>query len=87
MPRRENKKDADLAELLSLRELPRGKRIIGTRLIKVRKAVIKKYKAGASIRQLAELTDRSYGFIQKTLKNAGVKRRPRGGGYRKKVKP
>ena len=76
-------KDEDLDELLALRELPRGKQIIGSRLRKVSRAISRKYKAGATIRQLAEITGRSYGFIQGTLDNAGVERRPRGGAYRK----
>lgn len=85
MPKDEDKKDEDLAELLSLRELKRGQRVVGTRLIKVSKAAAKKYRAGWSIRQLAEITGRSYGFIQRTLVSAGVELRSRGGANRKRL--
>lgn len=73
----------DLDELLSLRKLPIGARVTGKRLSKVETAMAEKYRAGATIRELAEITDRSYGWVQKTLDNAGVELRPRGGSYRK----
>lgn len=85
MPKHEDKKDEDLAELLSLRELKRGQRVVGARLTKVSEAAAKEYEAGASIRQLAELTDRSYGWVQRTLVSAGVELRSRGGANRKRL--
>jgi predicted transcriptional regulator len=40
----------------------------------------KKYEKGASIRTLARLTGRSYGFIHRILSESGVQLRTRGGG-------
>lgn len=77
------KEDEDLAVLTALRELPRGKRITGKPLIRVTRALIKKYNAGASLRALARITGRSYGFVHRTLGGA-VDFRPRGGAYKNK---
>ncbi|MEU9133277.1 helix-turn-helix domain-containing protein [Kitasatospora sp. NPDC048540] len=38
------------------------------------------YYGGASIRDLAEETGRSYGFVNRILRDAGTRLRPRGGG-------
>lgn len=46
--------------------------------------VVKRYKAGASIRSLAESTGRSYGFVHRLLSDAGVPLRGRGGWARTK---
>lgn len=41
-----------------------------------------KYRAGASIRELAEGSGRSYGFVHRLLSEAGVELRGRGGATR-----
>ncbi|MCQ4079700.1 helix-turn-helix domain-containing protein [Streptomyces sp. RB6PN25] len=46
-----------------------------------------KYAQGASIRALAEQTDRSYGGVHRLLADAGVVFRPRGGAIRKAAEP
>ncbi|MFB7293207.1 helix-turn-helix domain-containing protein [Actinacidiphila glaucinigra] len=38
-----------------------------------------KYEAGASIRDLVQETNRSYGYVHRLLDSAGVTFRPRGG--------
>jgi predicted transcriptional regulator len=46
----------------------------------------KKYTAGASIRELAASTGRSYGFVHRILSESGVELRGRGGATRGKAK-
>jgi predicted transcriptional regulator len=46
----------------------------------------KKYAAGASIRELAASTGRSYGFVHRILTDADVTLRGRGGATRGKKK-
>ncbi|WP_445521379.1 helix-turn-helix domain-containing protein [Streptomyces sp. NEAU-174] len=43
----------------------------------------RRYDAGASIRELAELTGRSYGFVHRMLSEAGADIRGRGGATRR----
>jgi lambda repressor-like predicted transcriptional regulator len=43
------------------------------------KSVASTYKKGASIRQLARKTGKSYGTVHNMLKETGTKRRSRGG--------
>jgi hypothetical protein len=49
-------------------------------------SVVRKYDNGASIRQLAEDTGRSYGFVHRLLAEADVTLRGRGGNTRRKDK-
>jgi hypothetical protein len=48
--------------------------------------LVRKYDDGASIRQLAEDTGRSYGFVHQLLVDAGVTLRGRGDNTRRKDK-
>ncbi|ONI71180.1 transcriptional regulator [Actinosynnema sp. ALI-1.44] len=45
----------------------------------------KKYEKGASIRALAKLTGRSYGFVHRILAESGVQLRARGGGPQRRL--
>ena len=60
-------------------KLPVGKRITGKDRNVLGKELKKQYKAGVSIRQLAEDTGRSYGFIHNVLAQNDVAFRSRGG--------
>ncbi|GIE86805.1 hypothetical protein SAMN06264365_103432 [Actinoplanes regularis] len=60
-------------------EQPRSKRLSGTELAALEKKVVQQYNEGASIRQVAAATSRSYGGTHRMLKLAGVTMRPRGG--------
>ncbi len=62
--------------------LAKGKRITGTEREVLAKELKKRYAAGASIRELATETNRSYGFIHRLLNDSGVKLRGRGGATR-----
>lgn len=64
--------------------LAKGKRITGSDRDKLAKDLKKQYQAGASIRELANETGRSYGFIHRLLSDSGVKLRGRGGATRGK---
>jgi predicted transcriptional regulator len=64
----------------------KGKRITGEARIKMAADLKKKYEKGASIRALAEATDRSYGFVHRILSESGVVLRGRGGATRTKTK-
>jgi hypothetical protein len=46
----------------------------------------KKYEGGASIRDLAAETGRSYGFVHRVLSETGVQLRGRGGATRGRTK-
>jgi predicted transcriptional regulator len=65
-------------------ELKKGSRVTGTERDKLTTVLAKKYDGGASIRELAEGTGRSYGFIHRVLSEAGVTLRGRGGATRGK---
>ena len=65
--------------------LAKGKRITGTERESLAKDLKKRYSAGASIRELAAETNRSYGFIHRLLSDSGVKLRGRGGATRSKA--
>jgi predicted transcriptional regulator len=53
---------------------------------KVVKVVQRQYKQGASIRQIADETGRSYGNVHRLLSESGVTLRPRGQAPAKKSK-
>lgn len=57
----------------------KGARILGADRDKLASEFKKAYEKGATIRQLAEQTGRSYGFVNRILIESGVELRPRGG--------
>lgn len=67
-------------------ELGKGRRVSGGEREKLAADLTKKYVAGASIRDLAEATGRSYGFVHRLLRENGVELRGRGGATRGKAK-
>ncbi|HET7899781.1 MAG TPA: helix-turn-helix domain-containing protein [Candidatus Nanopelagicales bacterium] len=67
-------------------ELGKGRRVSGNERDKLAVDLKKKYTAGASIRDLAEQTGRSYGFVHRVLSESGVALRGRGGATRGKKK-
>ncbi len=67
-------------------EIPKGRRVTGSERDKLAIDLKKKYSGGASIRQLAEATGRSYGFIHRVLSESGASLRGRGGATRGKAK-
>ncbi|MGB3956089.1 MAG: helix-turn-helix domain-containing protein [Brooklawnia sp.] len=60
-------------------KLNKGKRISGELREQVSAQFAERYQAGESIRTLAAESGRSYGFVQRLLKEAGVDLRSRGG--------
>ena len=67
-------------------ELGKGRRVSGNERDKLTVDLKKKYTAGASIRDLAAQTGRSYGFVHRVLSESGVTLRGRGGATRGKKK-
>jgi hypothetical protein len=65
-------------------ELKKGARITGGDRSKLAADLKKKYSGGASIRELAAETGRSYGFVHRILAESGVTLRGRGGATRGK---
>ena len=63
-------------------ELTKGRRVTGGERNKLANDLKKKYNSGASIRELAESTGRSYGFVHRVLTESGVTLRGRGGATR-----
>lgn len=66
--------------------LTKGRRVTGGERDKLANDLKKKYNNGASIRELAESTGRSYGFVHRVLSESGVTLRGRGGATRTKKK-
>ena len=64
-------------------ELKKGRRIVGAERDSLTDEVRGKYEAGASIRELAEQTGRSYGFIHRLLTESDTTLRGRGGSAKK----
>lgn len=64
--------------------LAKGSRVTGHARAALAVDLKKKYDKGASIRELAEATGRSYGFVHRVLVDAGVQLRSRGGATRGK---
>ncbi len=54
-------------------------RVVGTERSSLTNNLRVEYEKGASIRQLAESTGRSYGFVHRILTESGVSLRGRGG--------
>ncbi len=65
--------------MTSVSKLTKRKQVTGPERIRVRSKLKKEYERGSSIRSLAELTGRSYGFIHRLLLESGVQLRGRGG--------
>ncbi|HEX3901023.1 MAG TPA: helix-turn-helix domain-containing protein [Mycobacteriales bacterium] len=65
-------------------ELQKGIRVTGGDRDKLSGTLRKRYDGGASIRELAASTGRSYGFIHRMLVESGASLRGRGGATRKK---
>jgi hypothetical protein len=66
--------------------LGKGRRVTGTERDKLATDLTKKYEGGKSIRELAESTGRSYGFVHRLLSESGAKLRGRGGATRGRAK-
>ena len=66
-------------------EIGKGRRVSGGERDKLANDLKKKYAAGASIRDLAAATGRSYGFVHRVLSESGVTLRGRGGATRGKA--
>lgn len=67
-------------------DIAKGRRITGADRDKLAGDLKKKYESGASIRELAAETGRSYGFVHRVLSESGVTLRGRGGATRGKAK-
>lgn len=65
-------------------ELKKGARITGGDRTKLAADLKRRYTSGASIRELAAETGRSYGFVHRMLSESGVTLRGRGGATRGK---
>ncbi len=63
-------------------DLKKGSRITGGDRDQLAGDLRKRYDAGASIRQLATDTNRSYGFVHRILSESGATLRGRGGATR-----
>ena len=74
-----------MAQEVRVSELVKGRRITGSERVKLGRDLKKRYEAGASIRDLAGDTSRSYGFIHRVLTDEGVTLRGRGGATRSKA--
>jgi hypothetical protein len=69
---------------VTVAELRKGSRVTGGERDKLSTTLRKKYDGGASIRDLAETTGRSYGFVHRILSESGASLRGRGGATRRK---
>lgn len=63
-----------------------ARRLIGAAREHLVAGLVERYTAGVSIRELAEATGRSYGFVHAALLAAGVTMRPRGGARRPRLR-
>lgn len=68
---------------VEMADLGRKVRIEGPARVKVSRELTKQYEKGRSIRELAKLYGRSYGFVHQVLEEAGVTLRNRGGPRRR----
>ena len=60
----------------------RAPRVTGEARAELARDLVARYHAGDSIRELAESTGRSYGFVHRMLTESGVQLRGRGGATR-----
>ena len=65
-------------------DMKKGARITGASRDKLANQLTKRYEGGASIRDLAASTGRSYGFVHRILSESGASMRGRGGATRGK---
>lgn len=63
-------------------DMKKGARITGANRDKLASQLTKKYENGASIRELAASSGRSYGFVHRVLSESGAAMRGRGGATR-----
>lgn len=63
-------------------ELKKGSRVTGAERDQLAADLRSKYDSGASIRDLAEKSGRSYGFVHRILSESGTALRGRGGATR-----
>jgi transposase len=68
-------------------DLAPGARITGERRDQLAAAIVEKYQAGMTVRQLEAHFNRSYGFIHRVLTEQGVELRPRGGTNARRLQP
>lgn len=66
--------------------LKKGSRVTGESRSQLAADIKRKYDEGESIRDIAQATGRSYGFVHRLLSESGVKLRGRGGATRSKKK-
>ncbi len=66
--------------------LKKGSRVTGAERDKLAADLRRKYDGGASIRALAQSSNRSYGFVHRILSESGTTLRGRGGATRGKAK-
>ena len=66
-------------------ELKKGSRITGDEREKLAGELRQQYDSGKSIRELAEASGRSYGFVHRILNESGATLRGRGGATRRKA--
>lgn len=71
--------------MAELRPVRKGARVSGVDRDAMQSEVRDRYLGGASIRTLADLTGRSYGFIRTLLTESGVELRGRGGPNRRRA--
>lgn len=67
-------------------DLTKGRRVTGGDRSKLASDLRKRYESGASIRELAADTGRSYGFIHRIVSESGATLRGRGGATRSRAK-
>jgi Helix-turn-helix domain len=67
--------------------IKKGTRVIGVDRSRLGTVLGKRYASGESIRSLAASTGRSYGFVHRLLREAGVELRRRGGATRSHPAP
>lgn len=65
-------------------EMKKGARMTGEAREQATSAMVEQYAAGKSIREIAEASGRSYGFVHRILSEAGTSLRGRGGATRRK---
>jgi Helix-turn-helix domain len=70
----------------SVADLTKGRRVTGGDRSKLASDLRKRYEGGASIRELAGDTGRSYGFVHRILSESGATLRGRGGATRNRAK-
>lgn len=64
---------------------PSRRRIVGSERESLAEEYARRYDAGDSIRDLAEASGRSYGFVHRVLAESGIELRPRGGDTKRRV--